>query len=101
MTGAAAPYQAEEHWVHVSRWIRIRARGAEWSRLTDRLSTMEVMAASLARISPARTEILGLLLGAACPVAVRGRGASAPLWTDEAMHRAYYTRVVDSAPEGL
>jgi hypothetical protein len=34
MSDAAAPYQAEEHWVHDSRWVRIRARGAEWSWLT-------------------------------------------------------------------
>jgi hypothetical protein len=34
MTDAAAPYQAEEHWVHDSRWVKIRARGSDWSWLT-------------------------------------------------------------------
>src|SRR5271163_92966 len=57
---------------------------------TDRLSAMEVMATSLAPISPARAKILGVLLGAACPVTVGDRGVLAPLWTDEAMHRAYH-----------
>ena len=58
---------------------------------TNRLSTIEVMAASAQRISPTRAKILGLMLGAACPVAGGDRGVLASLWTEEAMHRAYHT----------
>jgi hypothetical protein len=34
MPDAIAPYQVEERMVGETRWIAIRARGAEWSWLT-------------------------------------------------------------------
>jgi hypothetical protein len=34
MSDAVAPYQVEERLVGETRWIAIRARGAEWSYLT-------------------------------------------------------------------
>lgn len=34
MRDAVAPYQVEERLVGETRWIAIRARGAEWSYLT-------------------------------------------------------------------
>jgi hypothetical protein len=34
MFDAVAPYQVEERLVGETRWIAIRARGAEWSYLT-------------------------------------------------------------------
>jgi len=57
----------------------------------NRLSMMEVMAASSAKISPLRGDILGVLLDAACRAAVGGRPILMPLWTDEAMQRACHT----------
>ena len=57
--------------------------------VTGRPSAMEVIVASLARISPARGKTLGLLLSATRPVAAGGRGVQASLWNDEATHRAY------------
>ena len=34
MSDAVAPYQVEERLVGETRWVAIRARGAEWSYLT-------------------------------------------------------------------
>lgn len=34
MPDAVAPYQVEERLVGETRWVAIRARGAEWSYLT-------------------------------------------------------------------
>ncbi len=53
------------------------------------VSGFEQVAETVARVCASRKEMLGVLLGATLPLVCGNRPVLRPLWTNEAMHRAY------------
>jgi two-component sensor histidine kinase len=91
-----------------ARQIAVVARSEEWPMRGDAVhgvalpnayvdganihpfpSRLELMTAQAGKLSPRLGSVLGVLLGAACPTDCQGRAVLAPLWAEEAMHRAY------------
>ena len=60
-------------------------------------ASFESLALLVGRSAPGDEELIGLLLASAFPVKDHGCEALRPLWTEEAMHRAYgFMRLVDA-----